>query len=447
VITQVGTFAESRATSRKLFEQAVNLLAGGVAHEYRYVAPFPIYVDRAKGSRKWDVDGNEYVDYSMGSASLLLGHAHPDVVAALHEQIDRGTFYASCHPLEIEWTRLIQRLIPSAERVRYVGSGTEATMLAIRIARAYTGRTKILRFEGHYHGWHDYVTTGMQVPFYEAPSLGLLPGSIEATVVVPADPGRAEQVLRQDPDIAAIIFEPSGASWGTVPLPAGFHAEMRRLATRHGVVLIFDEIITGFRHSTGGVQALVGVTPDLTTLAKVLTGGLPGGAVAGRAEIMRVLDPQQEFKGKRPGAIHRGTFNASPLVAAAGVAALKVVATGEPQRHADAIAARLRERMQQVLTKHAVAGAVYGDASTFHIYIGRGARGSIEGLTAEQLKGIPKKTVTALQQALRVRGVDLMTYTGGVTSMAHTDEDVRQTAAAFDDAVRELLAEGMLERL
>jgi glutamate-1-semialdehyde 2,1-aminomutase len=447
MITQVGTFAESRPTSKKLFEQAVGLLAGGVAHESRYVAPFPIYVDRAKGSRKWDVDGNEYIDYSMGSASLLLGHAHPDVVAAMQEQVGKGTFYANCHPLEVEWAGLIQRLIPSAERVRFVGSGTEATMLAIRIARAHTGRTKILRFEGHYHGWHDYVATGMQLPFYEAPSYGLLPGSVEATVIVPADPARVEEALRKDPDIAAIIFEASGGSWGTVPLPAGFHAEMRRLATEFGAVLIFDEIITGFRHSPGGVQALVGVTPDLTTLAKILTGGLPGGAVAGRAEIMRVLDPQQEFKGKRPGAIHRGTFNASPLVAAAGVAALKVVATGEPQRHANRIAARLRDGMQQVLAKHSVAGAVYGDASTFHIYLGKGCRGSIEGLTAAQLKGIPKKTVVALQQALRLRGIDLMSYTGGLTSLAHTDQDVRETLDAFEDAARELIAEEIVEQL
>src|SRR5438552_989994 len=321
---QPSPYAESNPMSRKLFDEAVTCLAGGVVHEGRYAAPFPIYVDRAKGSRKWDVDGHEYIDYSMGSASLLLGHAHPAVVAAIAEQAPKGTFYANCTPLEVEWAGLVQQLIPSAELVRFVGSGTEATLLAIRVARAYTGKSKILRFEGHYHGWHDYVAVGMQAPFNEPPTLGLLPGSVAATVVVPAnDPARVEAVLKSDPDIAAVILEASGASWGTVPLVPGFHAEMRQLTQQYGVVLLF-------------------------------------------AEVMRVLDPRSEFGGRRPGAIHRGTFNANPLAAAAGIAALKIVATGEPQRRADATAARLREGMQDVLNRHRVAGVVYGDVSTFH---------------------------------------------------------------------------------
>jgi glutamate-1-semialdehyde 2,1-aminomutase len=444
---EMNGFAESRPLSRKLYEEAVSCMAGGVAHESRYVAPFPIYIDRAKGSRKWDVDGHEYIDYSMGSASLLLGHAHPDVVAAIAEQAPRGTYYGNCHPLEVEWAGLVQRLVPSAELVRFVGSGTESTLLAFRVARAYSGKKKIIRFEGHYHGWHDHVAPGMQPPFAEVPTLGLLPGIVEAMIVLPAnDPGRVEAELRKDGDIAAVIVEASGGSWGTVPLVPGFHAELRRIADAHGVLLIFDEVITGFRHSPGGVQALVGVTPDLTTLAKVLTGGLPGGAVAGRAEVMRVLDPRTEFRGKRPGAIHRGTFNANPLAAAAGVAALKVVATGEPQRHANAIAARVRTGMQAALERHRVAGVVYGDASTWHVYFGRAGNGTVEGLSAAELKGIPKKTVAGFQQALRARGVDPMSYTGGVTSLAHTDDDVRQTIEAFDGAIGELLAAGLVER-
>jgi len=442
-----NAYSDSRPMSRKLYDEAVTRLAGGVVHDSRYVAPFPIYIEKAKGSRKWDVDGHEYIDYSMGSASLLLGHAHPDVVAAIAEQLPKGTFYGNCTPLEVEWAGLVQQLIPSAELIRFVGSGTEATLLAIRIARAFTGKSKIVRFEGHYHGWHDHVVVGMQPPFDEVPTLGLLPGIVAATVVVPANNlDRVEAELQKDKDIAAVILEASGASWGTVPLVEGFHAGLRRLTEKYGVLLIFDEIITGFRYSPGGVQALVGVTPDLTTLAKVVTGGLPGGAVGGRADIMRVVDPRAEFGGRRPGAIHRGTFNANPLAAAGGIAALKVVATGEPQRHANAIAARLRQEMQEVLKRHGVAGAVYGDASTFHVYFGRTNGNSIEGLSAAQLKGIPKTTVAAFQQALRQRGVDLMSYTGGLTSLAHTDEDVRQTIQAFDGAVHELLAAGAVDR-
>ena len=442
-----NAYSDSRPMSRKLYDEAVTRLAGGVVHDSRYVAPFPIYIEKAKGSRKWDVDGHEYIDYSMGSASLLLGHAHPDVVAAIAEQLPKGTFYGNCTPLEVEWAGLVQQLIPSAELIRFVGSGTEATLLAIRIARAFTGKSKIVRFEGHYHGWHDHVVVGMQPPFDEVPTLGLLPGIVAATVVVPANNlDRVEAELQKDKDIAAVILEASGASWGTVPLVEGFHAGLRRLTEKYGVLLIFDEIITGFRYSPGGVQALVGVTPDLTTLAKVVTGGLPGGAVGGRADIMRVVDPRAEFGGRRPGAIHRGTFNANPLAAAGGIAALKVVATGEPQRHANAIAARLRQEMQEVLKRHGVAGAVYGDASTFHVYFGRTNGNSIEGLSAAQLKGIPKTTVAAFQQALRQRGVDLMSYTGGLTSLAHTDEDVRETIQAFDGAVHELLAAGAVDR-
>lgn len=441
--TEIGF--QTRRGSKQLFDQAVTLLPGGVSHDNRFAAPFPIYIERAEGPRTWDVDGNEYICYSMGSASLLLGHACPTVVKAVQDQAAKGTFFSNCHPLEVEWAALIHGLIPSAERIRFVGSGTEATMLAVRVARAFTGRTKIIRFEGHYHGWHDHLATGMQPPFYEAPSLGLVPGSVEATVVLPAnDSTRVEEVLRTDPDVAAVILEASGASWGTVPLAPGFHAELRRLTTQYGAVLIFDEIITGFRYSPGGVQAQVGVVPDLTTLAKVVTGGLPGGAVAGRAEIMRVLDPREDFRGKRPGAIHRGTFNANPLAAAAGIATLMEVATGAPQKHADAMATRLRRELQAVLSDNAVAGAVYGDSSTFHIYIGKP---SIEGVTAAQLKGIPKHIVSELQQALRARGVDILSYTGGVTSSTHTDREIGETIAVFEDAVKDLVERKVLPRM
>ena len=436
---------QARRGSKHLFDQAVSLLPGGVSHENRFAAPFPIYIERADGPRTCDVDGNEYICYSMGSASLLLGHASPMVVKAIQDQAAKGTFFSNCHPLEVQWADLVQRLIPSAERIRFVGSGTEATMLAVRIARAFTGRTKIVRFEGHYHGWHDHLATGMDLPFYEAPSLGLVPGSVEATVVLPAnDATRVEQVLRKDPDIAAVILEASGASWGTVPLTPGFHAELRRLTTQYGVVLIFDEIITGFRHSPGGVQARIGVTPDLTTLAKVVTGGLPGGAVAGRAEIMRVLDPREEVRGRPSRAVHRGTFNANPLVAAAGIATLTEVATGAPQAQADAMATRLRQALQEVLSRRGVAGVVYGDSSTFHIYIGKP---SIEGLDAAQLKGIPKPIVSGIQQALRARGVDILSYTGGVTSSAHTEREVNETVGIFDDAVRDLVETKILPRI
>ena len=430
-------------SSEELFSHARERLAGGVSHESRFKGPFPKYIERAEGSRKWEVDGKEYIDYAMGSASLLLGHAHPKVVAALTEQAAKGSFFADCHPLEIEWAGLIQELIPSAERVRFVSSGTEATMLAIRIGRAYSGKNKILRFEGHYHGWHEFVDLGMNAPYDKPTSLGILPGTVDCTVVVKPDLAKLEEALKSGDDIGTIICEVSGANYGSVPLPDGFLPELRRLADVHKAVLIFDEVITGFRWSPGGRQARDGVIPDLTTMAKIVTGGMPGGAVGGQVEFMRLLDPSVEFRGKTPGVTHKGTFNGNPLVAATGVAALSEIKTGMPNKLADAAAERLRTGMRKVIQQHQVAGAVYGEASTFHLYLGEGAAdGSVAELGAEKIRGIDKGTVTAMQGGLRKRGVELMSHMSGVTSMAHTDADIDETLEAFEDTVQEMIGAG-----
>jgi glutamate-1-semialdehyde 2,1-aminomutase len=379
----------------------------------------------------------------MGSASLLLGHAHPKVVAALTEQAAKGSFFADCHPLEIEWAGLIQELIPSAERVRFVSSGTEATMLAIRIGRAYSGKNKILRFEGHYHGWHEFVDLGMNAPYDKPTSLGILPGTVDCTVVVKPDLAKLEEALKSDDDIGTIICEVSGANYGSVPLPDGFLPELRRLADVHKAVLIFDEVITGFRWSPGGRQARDGVIPDLTTMAKIVTGGMPGGAVGGQVEFMRLLDPSVEFRGKTPGVTHKGTFNGNPLVAATGVAALSEIKTGIPNKLADAAAERLRAGMRKVIQQHQVAGAVYGEASTFHLYLGEGATdGSVTELGAEKIRGIDKGTVTAMQGGLRKRGVDFMSHMSGVTSMAHTEADIDETLEIFEDTIQEMIGDG-----
>ena len=229
-----------RSESERLFEQARSSMAGGVSHESRYAAPYPKYIARAKGAHKWDADGNEYVDYAMGSASQLLGHAHPDIVAALSEQAANGVFFADCHEKEVEWSALIQKLVPSAERVRFTASGSEATQLALRLARAHTGKGRIMHLEGHYHGWHDGVMVGAMAPFDEPSTRGIAPGWEAANVVCPPDANRIEEVLRAADDIAGIICEPSGANWGCVPLPPGFLAELRELADRYGAVLIFE---------------------------------------------------------------------------------------------------------------------------------------------------------------------------------------------------------------
>jgi glutamate-1-semialdehyde 2,1-aminomutase len=451
------TYSSKRQKSLELFERASKVLAGKVGHDLRYFQPVPLYIERAKGGRKWDVDGNEYVDFLLGNGALLLGHAVPEVLEAVQQAAALGTHFGNDHPLQIEWAELVQRLVPSAERVRFVNSGTEATLLALRLSRAYTRRNKILRFEGHFHGWHDDVVHGFQPPFDADGSLGVPPSVRENTVSLAADDlDRVEALLSSDKEIAAAILEPSGASWGRVPLGREFLAGLREITTRHDVVLIFDEVVTGFRFSPGGAQALYGVTPDLSCFAKILTGGLPGGAVVGRAHIMKLFDHTNEPKHDRfERVIHLGTFNASPLSAAAGIVVLKQVATGEPIRRVNELAQKLRENFDAILERNQVAGYVYGTCSAFHVYfetdpqrIGRASkRQDLHTTEAVLLKGMPGNLVTEYQRHLRYRGVDLMSSTGGVLCSAHTQEDIDHATQAFDETITALLDQKLIYTL
>src|SRR5215213_4856369 len=229
------TYKEQRPKAVKLYAEAKELIAGGVGHDVRHNPLAPIYIEHARGSRKWDVDGNEYIDYGMGNGALILGHAHPAAIQAVQSVVENGLHFGNDHPRMLEWAGLIRDLIPCAERVRFDNSGTEGTMLALRLARAFTGRTKVLRFEGHFSGWHDYVGRGASPPYDQAVSLGIPQATIDTIVVIPADLDRAESVLRDDPDIAAVMLEPSGASWGTVPLTHDFNRALRQLTRRYDV--------------------------------------------------------------------------------------------------------------------------------------------------------------------------------------------------------------------
>jgi glutamate-1-semialdehyde 2,1-aminomutase len=408
----------------------------------RLTDPFPLVIARGQGARKWDVDGNEYIDFGLGSASLLLGHAHPAVVEALIQAAPHGSHYGQAIEAELEWGERVQRLIPCADKVRFVGSGAEATMLAMRIARGYTGKNKIIRWQSHYHGWHDYAMPGTLPPFDVPASIGIPTGALAAVIVLPPDLAVLEHTLASDNDIAGVITEGSGASYGAVPLPPGFLAGVRRLTQQYGVVMILDEVITGFRWSPGGLQQQIGLMPDLCTLAKILTGGLPGGAVAGKDEVMQVMvqtgDPQHD---RFQRVSHGGTFNANPYCAATGNAALKIVATGAMQATADRLAERLRLGLRELLKRHEVPACVYGDSSTFHVYFG--AR-SIAGLDANTLKNMPQEVQNGFRQALQVRGVDLMSRCSGVLSGVHTETDIDQSLEAFDGAIKAMLQEGIL---
>ena len=315
------------------------------------------------------MDGNRYVDYYGGHGALLLGHSRPEVVAAAEQALSEGTQYGANHPREVAWAKAVCRMVPSAERVRFTSSGTEATLMALRLSRAFTGRSKIIRFKSMFHGWHDHMASGVSDHFDGSPTTGVLAGIAGGVVLLP--PGDADALkacLDNDPDIAAIIIEPTGASFGQVPVTPEFLSILRAETARHGVVLIFDEVVTGSRVSPGGAQAAFGITPDLTTLAKIVAGGLPGGAVCGRRDIMDGLDFAATAAAKREKIGHPGTFNANPVSAASGIAALEIIETTDACDRANKAAADLRAGMNDVLAKKGVPWAVYGTFSSFHVF-------------------------------------------------------------------------------
>src|SRR5438105_462058 len=437
-------FRKRFSKSAELYQRSRNAIAGGITHDSRNFAPFPIYVERAEGSRKWDVDGNELLDHWMGHGALLLGHNHPDVVAAVAEQVHRGTHYGACHELEVAWAEQIQRLIPSAEWVRFTMSGTEATMLAMRDARAYTGREKVIRFAGHFHGWHDYAMAGNQPPFDTPTSTGI-PKAIGESMLV-AYPNNIESVrelLDAHPaEIAAVILEPGGGSNGIIPTNVQFLRDLRNLTSERHVVLIFDEVITGFRYSPGGAQQVYRITPDLTTLAKIVAGGLPGGAVVGKQDILDV----QTFKGELhhdrfDRVLQQGTFNANPMSAAAGLTALQLGGEGWVTEQANQAGDQIRTRLRDVFEQRGVAGVVLGDASVFQVLLGEGMEEAVQTTDVQRLMA-GRGAVNTLRKAMLLNGVDLM-RSGGFTSIVHQDEEISRTVAAFDRSLEVLQREGL----
>ncbi len=444
-------YIKQRPGSKTLYEKAAAVFPSGVTHSIRYLDPFPTYIAEARNSRKWDVDGNEYVDFAMGHGALLLGHGRREVVEAAREAITKGTHYGGSSELEIRWGEIVKSLIPSAERVKFTSSGTEATLLAIRLARAFTGKTKIVKFHGHFHGWHDYLIKGERPPWELNPA-GVPEGVSKSVVSIPTDLSILKEILMNDRDIAGVIIEPTGGSWGKVPVPDGFLSGLRELTKSHGTTLIFDEVVTGFRWSSGGVQGLYGIIPDITTLAKILAGGFPGGAVAGKKEIMGMLEfSENEERDTKKKIRHQGTFNANPVSAAAGIACLQIVSTGKPQKQAERTAKELRVSLNEIIRAYEVEACVYGDSSVFHFILGArpedftGEDMSSPKLPPDFLKTGGDKNLTRLfQLSMLVEGVDLF-HQGGLVSSAHTEEDVGCTTRAFELTIQRLRKEGFLK--
>jgi len=445
----ISRFLELTPQSAKLAEQAKGIFPSGVTHDSRALAPYGLYVEKAAGPRKWDVDGREYVDFFGGHGALLLGHGRPEVVEAVKRQIALGTHFGASHALEVQWGALIQRLMPSAERIRFTSSGTEATHLALRLARAFTGKMKLARFKNNFHGWHDHMTSGYSSHYDGSPTVGVLPGVAENVVLLP--PGDIDAVraaLRAHPDIAAVFIEPTGASFGRIPVKGAFLQQLREATAEAGVLLVFDEVITGFRVSPGGAQEHYGIRPDMTTLAKIVAGGLPGGAVVGRRDVFDMLDFEATKAAKREKIGHQGTFNANPLSAAAGVAALTIVAETDACARANASAATLRGRLNELLAKRGLAMAVYGEFSGFHVFTNpKGRKVDPQAFDPyavehDELKQNRPELVQKLRLAMMIEGVDMAGWPGGMMSAAHGPAELDKAVAAFDAALDMLKREG-----
>ena len=442
-------YAEALPASRALFERASLLFPDAVTHDVRRMQPFPLYIERAEGPLKWDADGNRYVDYWMGHGALLHGHNPPLVRDAALEQLRKGTHYGASHEREIEWAEWVCRLVPSAQRVRFTASGTEATHMALRLVRAFTGKRHIVKFAGHFHGWHEGLEVGVHPPYDAGPEAGQLPEVVALVTVLPPNDLAAVRTRLAKGDVAAVILEPTGGHFGVVPTPPSFLDALREETRKAGALLIFDEVVTGFRVAPGGAQEKAGVTPDVTTLAKILSGGLPGGAVAGREDILAYLatkpDPEENHRKKIS---HHGTFNGNPLSAAAGAAMLASVADGSAIRLANRQAAKLRHGMNEALAREKVAWKVYGEHSDWKIFFGAdapprdGADEDVSGVDWRRLDARHPAESRALRQALILSGVD---FNGGraLVSTVHTDEIVAETLAAFEAAVRAVKEEGL----
>ncbi len=438
-------YAAAFPRSRKLHEQARNIFPNGVTHDARHLEPFPVYIDRALGGHKWTVEGRELIDWWAGHGALLMGHGHPPVVEAVQRQMEKATHPGACHESEIEWGRWVQKLVPSAERIRFVSSGTEATMMALRLARIFTGRPRVLKFAGHFHGWNDFLFPGADAP-HKAAVPGIPAEVAQFTVIIPPnDLDAVERTLRGDPQIGCVILEPTGGHWGQVPVRGPFLRGLREITARHDRLLIFDEVISGFRVSPGGAQGHYGIKPDLTTMAKILAGGLPGGCVAGRADILEYL----EFRPGKPKMRHPGTFNANPLSAAAGVATLQIVADGGPNRRANATAQQLRQRLNALFAERGASWAAYGEFSGVKLLPDyQGPRptsddfipydGALDKLDGAKNPRLPH----AFRQGMLLHGVDLPGL-AIMTMASHTEADIEQTIAAVAGTLDLLREEGL----
>jgi len=425
------------ASARRVAE-AASLIPGGVNSNFRLgISPTPLVIERGEGPYLHDIDGNRLIDYYLGMGPMILGHNPSAVVDAVRRQLDKGLLFAAQSEIEYEAARLMHELVPCAERVRFNCSGSEVVQAAFRLARAATGRPTILKCEGHYHGWFDNVVWSV------APSAADM-GPADAPAHVPASPGldplagssidvvvwndleRLEKRLRKG-DVAGLIMEPIMCNQNVIMPDPGYIEGVRRLCTETGTVLIFDEVITGFRVAPGGAQSLLGVTPDLAVFGKAIANGLPVAAIAGRADLMDLMVTRR--------VMHGGTYNAHPLGMAATVATLSTLADGSVHARIAVQGRRLMEGFETVLRNRQVAARVQGLPQVFHVTLG--VRDPIHGYRDQV--GADKAAYVRLTTALLGHGVRALERGAWFMSSEHDAGVVDATIAAFDRAVAEAL--------
>lgn len=421
-----------RSEDQDALLQRAEAVLGGTVGSFKLPEEHAFVVSHGKGSHIYDVDGREYIDYVLGSGPMLIGHAHPAVVEAIQRQAERGSTYYTLNAPIIELAERIVEAVPCAEQVKFVSSGTEATFHALRIARTYTGKSKVMKFEGGFHGVNDYALmsavsnrpTSYPVPI---PDSAGIPREVEADVLISRwnDLELTRRLIAEHAgELAAVICEPLQRSLTPAP---GFLAELRSLTRRHGILLIFDEVVTGFRLAYGGAQERYGVVPDLATFGKAMAGGYPMAAIAGPGEILAVTDPSR--RGRAPVAHLGGTLNGNPIAAVAGLATLDVLRGDGVYQRLYAVTERLKSELRELATERGIALQVPGDGPLFQVFFSDQGITDYPGVLASDRARSRRFGLACVE-----RGLFLNPGEKFYISLAHTDEDVERTVEIFADA-------------
>ncbi|MDZ7701919.1 MAG: glutamate-1-semialdehyde 2,1-aminomutase [Halobacteriales archaeon] len=417
--------------SRALYDRALSVLPGGVNSSVRAIRPYPEFIDRGEGGHVVDADGNRYVDHVLGYGPLLLGHTMPEPVQArVHEAMDEGPMYGAPTEVEVELAEFVVDHVPSVDMVRFVNSGTEATVSAVRLARGHTGREKVVVMQGGYHGANDTTLVEGDLDGVEPSSPGIPQGVVEHTIPVPFNDAEAVEAAFEahGDDIAAVLTEPMLGNTGIVEPDDGYHDRLRRLCDEHGALYVLDEVITGFRvGGLGGAQEAYDVTPDLTTFGKVVGGGFPVGAVGGRAEIMESLTPVGDV-------FQSGTFSGHPVTMAAGLATLEYAEAEGVHDRLAALGEELRTGLRDIVADRAPTYTVVGRDSLFKVVFTR-ERGVRTAADVERAQR--ERWDRLFRPAMRDHGVLLTAnqHEAQFLCHAHTAEDVETTLEAYKQAL------------